>query len=104
MALRIMPELADDAPTPFDRPGLMSWTTARRPNLPEGKTMTEPSDFRTSAKRLVDDLPDGAGWEELIQAICLQQADEAARSRGEYLSSVDRAAALAKMRARINCW
>ncbi len=26
MAMRIMPQLADDAPTPFVRPGLLAWT------------------------------------------------------------------------------
>ncbi len=103
MAIRIMPELADDAPTPFVRPGLMSWTVANRVNQPEVNVMAEPSDFRTTAKQLIDDLPAGAGWEELIQAIFLQQADEAARNRGEYLTILERNAALAKMRARINC-
>ena len=60
-------------------------------------------DFRTTAKSLIDGLPEGARWEELLQAIYLQQADEAALSRGEYLTSFDRAAALSKMRARIYC-
>ena len=31
MAMRIMPELEDDAPTPFARPGLLSWTRAPKP-------------------------------------------------------------------------
>lgn len=32
MVLHIMSELPDDAPTPFVRPGLMSWTVA--PQVP----------------------------------------------------------------------
>ena len=32
MVLRMMSELPDDAPTPFARPGMLSWTVA--PKLP----------------------------------------------------------------------
>jgi hypothetical protein len=44
MVLRWMPELADDAPTPFVRPGLLSWTVAPRVPVSVPHTTLQTSD------------------------------------------------------------
>jgi hypothetical protein len=65
MALRMMSELPDDAPTPFARPGMLSWTMAPKvpvsvprvilqtSNAPRSIHMTKPN-----AKRLSETVPE----------------------------------------------
>jgi len=38
--------------------------------------MSDAPDFRTQAKRLVDSLPDGAGWEDLAYEVYVRQSIE----------------------------
>ncbi len=63
--------------------------------------MSDAPDIRDDARRLVDQLPSGAGWDDLAYEVYVRQAIEQGLAEAEAGQTVDHATALASIRARI---
>lgn len=63
--------------------------------------MADTPDIRDDAKRLVDQLPAGAGWDDLAYEVYVRQAIEQGLADAEAGRTVDHDTALARVRARI---
>ncbi|MBA3853822.1 MAG: hypothetical protein C0503_05365 [Gemmatimonas sp.] len=63
--------------------------------------MADAPDIRDDAKRLVDQLPEGAGWDDLAYEVYVRQAIEQGLADAEAGRTVDHDTALARIRARI---
>ena len=63
--------------------------------------MTEPRSIKSDAKRLVDNLPETATWDDLAYEVYVHQAIEAGVAEAEAGQLLDNDAALARVRARI---
>lgn len=64
-------------------------------------SMADAPDIRDDAKRLVDQLPAGAGWDDLAYEVYVRQAIEQGLADAEAGRTVDHDSALARVRARI---
>ena len=63
--------------------------------------MADVPDFRDEAKRLIDQLPDGAGWDELAYEVYVRQAIEQGLADADAGRTVDHETALTRARAQI---
>ncbi len=63
--------------------------------------MADAPDIRDDAKRLVDQLPKGAGWDDLAYEVYVRQAIEQGLADAAADRTVDHDTALARVRARI---
>ena len=63
--------------------------------------MTEPRNIKPDAKRLVENLPDGATWDDLAYEVYVRQAIEAGLADAEAGRVLEHDEALARVRARI---
>ena len=63
--------------------------------------MNEPRSIKPDAKRLVENLPDTATWDDLAYEVYVRQAIEAGVAEADAGKVVDNDAALARVRARI---
>lgn len=63
--------------------------------------MTDPRNIRSDAKRLVENLPDGATWDDLAYEVYVRQAIEAGVAEADSGELIEHDEALARIRARI---
>ncbi len=63
--------------------------------------MPEPRNIKPDAKRLVENLPETATWDDLAYEVYVRQAIEAGVAEAEGGRLLDHDAALARVRARI---
>jgi len=63
--------------------------------------MADAHDIRSDARRLVDQLPPGASWDDLAYEVYVRQAIEQGVADADSGRSVDHEAALSRVRARI---
>jgi predicted transcriptional regulator len=63
--------------------------------------MANSPDIRDDARRLIDQLPAGAGWDDLAYEVYVRQAIEQGLADAEAGRTVDHDTALARVRARI---
>ena len=63
--------------------------------------MTEPRNIKPDAKRLVENLPDGATWDDLAYEVYVRQAIEAGLADADEGRLVEHDEALVRVRARI---
>ncbi len=63
--------------------------------------MADSSDIRPDAKRLVDQLPASASWDDLAYEIYVRQSIERGIADADAGRTVDHDSALARVRARI---
>lgn len=63
--------------------------------------MDEPRDIRSDAKRLVDQLPADAGWDDLAYEVYVRQSIELGVADADAGRTMDNDSALARVRARI---
>ena len=63
--------------------------------------MTEPRNIKPEAKRLVENLPDSATWDDLAYEVYVRQAIEAGLGDAEAGRLLAHDEALARVRARI---
>jgi len=63
--------------------------------------MADIPDIRNDAKRLVEQLPAGAGWDDLAYEVYVRQAIEQGLADAEAGRTVDHDAAMARVRAGI---
>ena len=63
--------------------------------------MADTPDIRDNARRLVEQLPAGAGWDDLAYEVYVRQAIEQGLTDVESGRTVDHDAALSRIRARI---
>ena len=63
--------------------------------------MNEPRNIKPDAKRLVENLPETATWDDLAYEVYVRQAIEAGVGEADAGHLVDNDAALARVRARI---
>ena len=63
--------------------------------------MADVPDFRDEAKRLIDHLPAGAGWDELAYEVYVRQAIAQGLADDDAGRTVDHETALARVRAQI---
>ncbi|MFA6130559.1 MAG: hypothetical protein WC731_06230 [Candidatus Omnitrophota bacterium] len=63
--------------------------------------MADDRDIRPEAHRLVEGLPAGAGWDDLMYEIYVRQAIEAGLADGDAGRTVDHETAMSRIRARI---
>ena len=63
--------------------------------------MADPPDIRPDAKRLVDQLPASASWDDLAYEIYVRQSIEQGVADADAGRTMDHDAALARVRARI---
>jgi len=63
--------------------------------------MADTPDIRDDARRLVDQLPAGAGWDDLAYEVYVRQAIEQGLADAEAGRTVDHDTALARIRAQI---
>ena len=63
--------------------------------------MTEPRNIKPDAKRLVENLPDSATWDDLAYEVYVRQAIEAGLADAEAGRVLEHDDALARVRARI---
>lgn len=68
------------------------------PHLPR---MADTHDIRPDAKRLVDQLPPGASWDDLAYEVYVRQAIEQGIADADAGRTVDHETALTRVRARI---
>jgi predicted transcriptional regulator len=64
-------------------------------------TMPDSSDVRADAKRLIDQLPAGASWDDIAYEVFVRQAIEQGIADADEGRTVDHETALARVRARI---
>ena len=76
-------------------------TLAPSPGLPHLPSMADTHDIRPDAKRLVDQLPPGASWDDLAYEVYVRQAIEQGIADADAGRVVDHDTALARVRARI---
>ena len=76
-------------------------TLAPSPGLPHLPSMADTHDIRPEAKRLVDQLPAGASWDDLAYEVYVRQAIEQGIADADAGRMVDHESALARVRARI---
>ncbi len=74
---------------------------APRSLLRQVPIMADAPDIRDDAKRLVDQLPKGAGWDDLAYEVYVRQAIEQGLADAAAGRTVDHDTALARVRARI---
>ena len=63
--------------------------------------MSEPRSIKPDAKRLVENLPDTATWDDLAYEIYVRQSIEAGLTDAAAGRTLEREEALARIRARI---
>ena len=63
--------------------------------------MADTSDVRDDAKRLIDQLPAGASWDDVAYEVYVRQSIEQGIADAEAGRTVDHESALARVRARI---
>lgn len=63
--------------------------------------MADAPDIRDDAKRLIEQLPAGAGWADLAYEVYVRQAIEQGLTDAETGRTVDHDTALARVRARV---
>lgn len=63
--------------------------------------MTEPRDIRAEARRLVEQLPESATWDDLAYEVYVRQSIEAGLADVENGRVLDHDEALARVRSRI---
>jgi predicted transcriptional regulator len=63
--------------------------------------MTDAHDIRPGAKRLIDQLPAGASWDDVAYEVYVRQAIEQGIVDADAGRTVDHETALARARARI---
>ncbi|HET7450029.1 MAG TPA: hypothetical protein VFJ78_05480 [Gaiellaceae bacterium] len=63
--------------------------------------MSEPSNIKPAARRLVDNLPESATWDDLAYEVYVRQAIEAGLADADAGRLVSHEDALARIRARI---
>ncbi|MCR4342241.1 MAG: hypothetical protein NUW01_20385 [Gemmatimonadaceae bacterium] len=63
--------------------------------------MLDAPDIRPDAKRLIDQLPAGASWDDVAYEVYVRQAIEQGIADADAGRTVDNDAALARVRARI---
>jgi predicted transcriptional regulator len=63
--------------------------------------MTEPRNIKPDAKRLVENLPDSATWDDLAYEVYVRQALEAGLADADAGRLLEHDEALARIRARI---
>jgi len=63
--------------------------------------MTEPRNIKPDAKRLVENLPDSATWDDLAYEVYVRQAIEAGLADADAGRLLEHDEALARVRARI---
>jgi predicted transcriptional regulator len=63
--------------------------------------MTEPRNIKPDAKRLVENLPDSATWDDLAYEVYVRQAIESGLADAEAGRLLEHDEALARVRARI---
>jgi predicted transcriptional regulator len=63
--------------------------------------MSHSHDIRADAKRLIDQLPEGAGWDDLAYEVFVRQAIEQGVADADAGLTVDHETALTRIRARI---
>jgi len=63
--------------------------------------MSDPKDIKTDARRLVDQLPEGAGWDDLAYEVYVRQAIDAGLADVAAGRTISHDEALKRIRARI---
>ena len=63
--------------------------------------MSDSTDIRPDAKRLIDQLPAGASWDDLAYEVYVRQAIDQGLADADNGRTVDHDAALERARARI---
>jgi len=63
--------------------------------------MADPPDIRNDAKRLIDQLPAGASWEDVAYEVYVRQAIEQGIADADAGRTADHDTAMAQVRARI---
>ena len=63
--------------------------------------MADTSDIRDDAKRLIDQLPAGASWDDVAYEVYVRQSIEQGIADADAGRIVDHESALARVRARI---
>ena len=63
--------------------------------------MAAPKDIKSDARHLVDQLPEGAGWDDLAYEVYVRQAIEAGLADVEAGRTISHDEALKRIRARI---
>lgn len=63
--------------------------------------MADTSDIRDDAKRLIDQLPAGATWDDVAYEVYVRQSIEQGIADADAGRTVDHEGALARVRARI---
>lgn len=71
------------------------------PHPTQTSGMADDRDIRPEAHRLVEGLPQGAGWDDLMYAIYVRQALEAGLADADAGRTVDHESAMSRIRARI---
>lgn len=87
------------APSPEVRPGNASLAASPRSTQTSG--MADDRDIRPEAHRLVEGLPAGAGWDDLMYEIYVRQAIEGGLADADAGRAVDHETAMSRIRARI---
>lgn len=63
--------------------------------------MSDPRNIKSDAKRLVENLPDAATWDDLAYEVYVRQAIEAGMAEADAGQLIEHDEALARVRARI---
>ena len=79
----------------------MSWSLAGTPRPPQVFFMADAPDIRPDARRLVDQLPADASWDDLAYEVYVRQSIELGVADADAGRTVDHETALARVRARI---
>ena len=82
-----------------EQPGAVSLASASCPT--QTSAMAEHHDIRPDALRLVENLPAGASWDDLMYEIYVRQAIERGLADADAGHTVDHETAMARIRARI---
>ena len=82
-----------------NRPGPVSLAAPAQPAQTSG--MADNPDIRPEARRLVENLPATAGWDDLIYEIYVRQSVERGLADADAGRTMDHETALAQIRARI---
>lgn len=89
----------DPVPAVENRPGPVSLAAPARPVQTSG--MADDHDIRPEARRLVENLPATASWDDLIYEIYVRQSVERGLADADAGRTMDHDTALAHIRARI---
>jgi len=80
---------------------LRNTAVAPRPRLSQFPSMADAPDIRDDAKRLVDQLPAGASWDDLAYEVYVRQAIEQGLADADAGRTMDHETALARIRSKI---